>query len=154
MTDGGSVQRLLREQVAEEVRALLARKMMTGADVATAMKKSPMYVSRRIRGEVAFDLDDIQAIAEVLGVEIGDLFPHRGGRANRDFEVAPAERAVTIGQVSVDLADGGTQVKEPRKLPHPFSQAKPGHTRPVSAVPARKRRPMPVGPAARRGQRS
>jgi transcriptional regulator with XRE-family HTH domain len=75
MTEGFRVQHLLRERVAEEVRALLARKMMTGAELAEAIGRSPMYVSRRIRGEVAFDLDDMQHLAEVFGVEVGALIP-------------------------------------------------------------------------------
>jgi transcriptional regulator with XRE-family HTH domain len=75
MTDGVSVQSLLRERVAEEVRALLARKMMTGADLATAIGRSPMYVSRRLRGEVAFDLDDMERLADVFGVGVSDLLP-------------------------------------------------------------------------------
>ena len=150
MTDGGSAERLLREQVAEEVRALLARKRMTGADVAEAIKRSPMYVSRRVRGEVAFDLDDIQRIAEVLGVEIGDLFPHREGGANRDFDLAPAGAAVTVGQGFVALAKRVSPMAKPKKIPQPFSQPKPGPARPVSAVPARKRRPLPVRPGVRR----
>src|SRR6185295_15650483 len=116
MADGGTAQRLLREQVAEEVRALLARKMKTGADVAAAIGKSPMYVSRRVRGEVAFDLDDIQKIAEVLEVEIGDLFPDREGRSNRNFDHAPAERLVTVGQGSVAMATRVTRPPKP-KLP-------------------------------------
>ena len=150
MTDGGTDQRLLREQVAEEVRALLARKMLTGADVAAALERSPMYVSRRIRGEVAFDLDDIQKIAKVLDVEISDLFPHRERGSSRDFDQAPAERAVTVGQGSVSLAKGATRAPRPPRKPRPFSQPAPGPTRPVSAVPARKRRPMPVRPAGPR----
>lgn len=150
MADGGTAQRLLREQVAEEVRALLARKMKTGADVAAAIGKSPMYVSRRVRGEVAFDLDDIQRIAEVLEVEIGDLFPHREGRSSRDFDLAPAERVVTVGQASVAMATRPTPRPRRRRTPRPFSQPKPGPARPVSAVPARQRRPGPVRPGERR----
>jgi transcriptional regulator with XRE-family HTH domain len=150
MANGGTAQRLLREQVAEEVRALLARKMKTGADVAAAIGKSPMYVSRRVRGEVAFDLDDIQKIAEVLDVEIDDLFPRKEGRSNRDFEFAPAERAVTVGQASVALTTRVSRTPRRKPAPRPFSQPKPGPTRPVSAVPARKRRPQPVRPGVRR----
>ena len=144
MTDGGSADRLLREQVAEEVRALLARKRMTGADMAVAIERSPMYVSRRVRGEVPFDLDDIQRIAEVLGVEIGELFPHRGEGANRDFDVAPAERTVTERHSSVDLAKGATTPPRARRAAPPNSQGRVERARPVSAVPARKRRPRPV----------
>jgi transcriptional regulator with XRE-family HTH domain len=150
MTDGGSADRLLREQVAEEVRALLARKRMTGADMAIAIERSPMYVSRRVRGEVAFDLDDIQRIAEVLGVEIGDLFPHRERGSSQNFDLAPAGAAATVGHSSVDMANRVSAMAKPRRTPRPFSQPKPGPTRPVSAVPARKRRPAPVRPGVRR----
>ncbi len=60
---------------------LLARKMMTGADLAAAIGRSPMYVSRRVRGEVAFDLDDMERLAGVFGVEVSDLLPKPGGAA-------------------------------------------------------------------------
>jgi transcriptional regulator with XRE-family HTH domain len=82
MTHGVRVQHLLRERVAEEVRVLLARKMMTGADLAAAIGRSPMYVSRRIRGEVAFDIDDMQRLAEVFDVEVLDLLPKKAGTAS------------------------------------------------------------------------
>lgn len=144
MTDGGSADRLLREQVAEEVRALLARKRMTGADMAVAIERSPMYVSRRVRGEVPFDLDDIQRIAEVLGVEIGELFPHRGEGANRDFDVAPAERTVTERHSFVSLAEGVKPRPAPRPSAPPTGPSRPLPNRPVSTVPARKRRPRLV----------
>lgn len=75
MSDGVTVQHLLRERVAEEVRALLARKMMTGADLAAAIGRSPMYVSRRVRAEVAFDLDDMERMAGVFGVPVSQLMP-------------------------------------------------------------------------------
>lgn len=64
----------LREKVAEEVRVLLARKRMSGAALAAAIGKSEMYVSRRMRGEIAFDLDDLQSIAAVLKVQPVQLF--------------------------------------------------------------------------------
>lgn len=69
------VQHHLRELVAEEVRALLARRRLNGAKLATAIGKSEMYVSRRLRGETAFDLDDLEKIADVLGVPVGQLLP-------------------------------------------------------------------------------
>ena len=75
MNDGVTVQHLLRERVAEEVRALLARKMMTGADLAAAIGRSPMYVSRRVRAEVAFDLDDMERMAAVFQVPVSQLMP-------------------------------------------------------------------------------
>lgn len=143
----------LREHVAEEIRVLLARRKMSGAELARRTGITQSTMSRRMTGETPFDMDDLEAIAEVLQIDVTDLIP-REGRSNRDFDVAPAERSVTIGQVLVPSAEGVTQVTKPKRTPRPFGQSKPGSTRPVSAVPARKRRPMPVGPAARRAQRS
>lgn len=75
MENGTRTASHLREGVAEEVRALLARKRLAGAKLALAIGKSEMYVSRRLRGETAFDLDDLERIADVLGVAVADLLP-------------------------------------------------------------------------------
>lgn len=65
--------RHLREVAAEEIRALLARRRMSHAELArrTGLKRST--ISRRMTGETALDLDDLEAIAEVLGVEPVEL---------------------------------------------------------------------------------
>lgn len=101
-------------------------------------------------GETAFDLNDLEAIATALDIKVGDLFPE--GRSSQDFDQAPRESAATIGHLSVDLtARPATTVRTARRrrTPRPFSQPRPGPNRPVSAVPARKRRPQPVRPGDR-----
>lgn len=137
MTDGVTVQNLLRERVAEEVRALLARRQMTGAELAAKIERSPMYVSRRVRGEVAFDLDDLQRIADVFGVAPADLLPSEENRLKK-FYGSPAHRpnraAVTRTAVSRPI------------VPRP---QRPSAVRPISVVPVTRRRPGPVGPMAR-----
>ncbi len=65
----------LREMIAEEIRALMARRRVTGARLGLAIGKSDMYVSRRVRGETAFDVDDLEAIAEFFDVSVVDLMP-------------------------------------------------------------------------------
>lgn len=65
----------LREQVAEEVRALLGRRQVSQQRLAEALGRSQAYVSRRTNGGVAFDLDDLEAIAAMLDVFVCDLFP-------------------------------------------------------------------------------
>lgn len=140
----------LREHVAEEIRVLLARRRMSGAELArrTGIKQSTM--SRRMTGETAFDMDDLEAIAAVLDVEVGDLIPRSIDKGvGRNFEEAPADAAVTIGQGSVDLVNRVIPNPEPHRAPWPFGPSKPGPTRPVSAIPARKRRPAPVRPGNR-----
>jgi transcriptional regulator with XRE-family HTH domain len=65
----------LADSVAAEVRAHLARRQLTGSALAAAIKKSEMYVSRRLRGDVAFDLVDIEQAAQFLGIAVADLIP-------------------------------------------------------------------------------
>lgn len=149
----------LSELVAEEVRAQMGRKRMSQAHLARGVGKTEMWVSLRLRGKQAIDLNDLMAIATVLGIDASDLLtpdvvakaktPDPGKGANRDFEVAPAERAVTIGQVLGTSAEGVACTPAPSKSAPPFRHSKPGHSRPVSAVPARKRRPAPVRPVTR-----
>lgn len=69
----------LRLSVAEEVRALLARRRVSGVKLAETMGRSQAYISRRLNGETAFDLDDLAHIAAVLQVPVSDLLPRSGG---------------------------------------------------------------------------
>jgi transcriptional regulator with XRE-family HTH domain len=70
----------LRERTAEEIRVLLARRRISAAELArrTGMKQSTL--ARRMTGETAFDLDDLELIAEVLGVTVFDLLPKPVGQ--------------------------------------------------------------------------
>lgn len=65
----------LADSVAAEVRAQLARRQLTGSALAAAIGKSEMYVSRRLRSDVPFDLVDIEQVAGFLGVDVLDLMP-------------------------------------------------------------------------------
>lgn len=65
----------LADRVAAEVRAHLARRQLTGSALAATIGKSEMYVSRRLRGDVPFDLNDIEQAAQFLGVSVADLMP-------------------------------------------------------------------------------
>jgi hypothetical protein len=93
---------------------------------------------------------DFEAIAHALDLDPAELLSQVEGRASRNFDLAPAERAVTVGQASVALTTRVSRTPRRKPAPRPFSQPKPGPTRPVSAVPARKRRPQPVRPGVRR----
>lgn len=153
MTDGVFTQRLLRERVAEEVRALLARRMMTGADLATAIGKSPMYVSRRVRGEVAFDLDDMERLAVVFGVDVADLLPRRAGSSQgagttrRTGDLNDSSRQIIPSAVTTrPNARTGSHVAT---RTGPLGHGRRDATGPVSAVPANLRRPTPTRPPAR-----
>jgi transcriptional regulator with XRE-family HTH domain len=81
MADNTAVGVKLHEYVAEEIRALLARKRMSATSLARSMQVSQTYVWRRLTGETAFDLSDLEKIAGLLEVEVVDLFPRRRGEA-------------------------------------------------------------------------
>lgn len=133
MTDGVRVQNLLRERVAEEVRALMARRMMTGADLAAKIGRSPMYVSRRVRGEVGFDLDDMQRLAEVFEVDVLDLMPR------------PIKARSDPNGGSGSLVRKGDPRPVRHVAPRPFVAPRRDPARPISTVPPNRRRPMTVG---------
>lgn len=69
----------LREVVAEEVRALLGRRNMKHIELARRIGRSHTYVGRRLSGETAFDVDDLEQIASVLGVSAESLVRRDGG---------------------------------------------------------------------------
>jgi len=70
-----STETSLRERVAEEVRALLGRRKMSASELARQLSLTQKYVSRRLTGETAFDLDDLEKIAAIFGVDVADLLP-------------------------------------------------------------------------------
>lgn len=63
----------LRERAAEELRAVLARRRMSGAELARRTGMKQPYLSRRMTGEVPFDLDDLEIIARELEVSVTQL---------------------------------------------------------------------------------
>ncbi len=64
---------MLREKTAEEIRALLGRRRMSGSELARRTGMKQPYLSRRMTGELAFDLDDLEIIARELNVTVTEL---------------------------------------------------------------------------------
>lgn len=64
-----------RGRVAAEVRAELARASISGNRLAAILGQSQPYWSRRLSGKIAFDVDDLAAVAELLGVPMTKFFP-------------------------------------------------------------------------------
>lgn len=58
----------LTEQVAAEVRAHMARVRINQTQLAEALGITQSSVSKRLRGVIAFDTDELQRVAELLGV--------------------------------------------------------------------------------------
>lgn len=67
----------LADLVAEELRALLARRRISGRQLARELGESPSWVNFRLTGHTAIGLNDLQRIAEVLQVTPTDLLPSK-----------------------------------------------------------------------------
>lgn len=114
---------------------------MSGAELGRRAGIKQSSISRRITGEVAFDMDDLEAIADVLGVAVGDLLP----------------RAVGAGRGATDVLNGNLAQPQVPARNHvvrpsggrPAVRSRTDSVRPVSAVPLNKRRPVSVRPANR-----
>ena len=66
---------LTAQRVGVEVRVALTRRGMTQTDLAQQLGLSQTAISRRLTGEVPFDVEELAATADFLAVEIADLFP-------------------------------------------------------------------------------
>jgi DNA-binding Xre family transcriptional regulator len=67
----------LNERVAEEIRVMLARRNISAAELARRTGITQRSMSRRITGEKAIDLLDLEKIARALEVEVTTLLPAR-----------------------------------------------------------------------------
>lgn len=85
----------LPEAVAAEIRAELARQRLSARRAAARLGWTQAYLSRRLNGDVPFDVEDIEALADLLGV-----VPERFFRSNRDedrlreLNLPPATRRI------------------------------------------------------------
>jgi len=101
MSIDAAPQRMLSDRVAEEVRVALVRRRMSGRELARKLDVSPSWVSYRLTGSQPIDLNDLQRIAEALGLQPVDLLP--AGDTRRYADRPPidplAQRVIaTIGQ--------------------------------------------------------
>lgn len=62
-------------RVAADIRAELGRRKMSQAELARALGKSDMFVSRRISDGTSLELADLEAIANVLGLPVSHFMP-------------------------------------------------------------------------------
>lgn len=120
--------RTLSDQVAEEIRVLLTRRRMSQRQLAQALGVSPAWLNYRLTGVQAIDLNDLQRIAEVLGVTILDLLPSDKVRPNNRSTDQPVRTM------------SPTRPTQSRPKGRPTN----GTTRPTSPVPASRRRPAPI----------
>lgn len=80
------------ETVASEVRSILGRRMVSQRELARALNVSPNYMSRRLRGELPFDIEELMAVAHLLDIPITELVDQEG-----DFDPVSSVRARNEG---------------------------------------------------------
>ena len=128
-TQGSPPRGQLRERTAEEIRVLLARRRMSAAELARQTGLRQQNLSRRMTGETAFDLDELEIIATALGVKVSDLVNDGGGSVQ-----------TTVPKVRVTGQRPSGSVR-----PRP---GRPNNRPPAASGDPRTRRPALVGSAA------
>jgi transcriptional regulator with XRE-family HTH domain len=78
----------MRVSVAAEIRSHMGRRNVRQRHLADALGRNQQWLSRRLTGEVAFDIDDLEAIGNVLNVDPVVLMIG----AQRESESASGER--------------------------------------------------------------
>lgn len=67
--------------VAAEVRAELARQQIPQREVGVALGMSQAAAWRRLKGDVPFDVAELAAVAEMLGVPLSKFLPTEASAA-------------------------------------------------------------------------
>lgn len=88
--------------VAAEVRAQLARRGWSGTRLALALGVTQASISRRLTGDVPFDVDDLVRISEALGVHPGTFFPggHDDSPSNNGLQLSETEQRMILAMRS------------------------------------------------------
>jgi len=115
--------RSLRDQVAEEIRVTLARRRLSATELARRMGVSQSYLARRMTGAQPLDLDDLDRIADALGVPVRQLLPgtdtfRYSPTAKRMSSRVPPQRR-PAGRVDSNRPARPTGPTRPTTLPRP-----------------------------------
>ena len=62
--------------VAAEVRAMAARRMLTSKQIAAYLEHDEMWTSRRMRGKIPWTPGELKALSTLFNCPIGSLLPH------------------------------------------------------------------------------
>ena len=107
----------LSEMVAEEVRAVMARRRMSGRELANQLGVSPSWISYRLSGKQPIDINDLAAIAAALSVGVHELLPPPDQAAKA---VRP-EAIPRYSQVAEWTAPPPPRPRDNRPVGHPVS---------------------------------
>jgi transcriptional regulator with XRE-family HTH domain len=101
----------LSARVAEEIRAMLARRRVSGRELARRLAVSSPWVSNRLTGHQEIGLNDLERIADALSVEVTELLPLADQPAERVLtrrRRLPASYPIAAGQATPDQPNGHT----------------------------------------------
>lgn len=96
----------LSDRVAEEIRAMLARRRMSGRELARKLDVSSPWVSNRLTGHQEIGLAELERIAAALGVEVAALLPapaeasRKGGLSPGSAHMSTRPRAARLMEVA------------------------------------------------------
>lgn len=110
---------------------MMTRRRVKQSELARALGKSEQWVSVRLRGVQPIDLNDLQQIADVLGVAAADLLPREGRLITT--AASAAETARTSNDRSSRPAERPVLNARPSPTSPPESTRRPARLRPVSA---------------------
>ena len=94
--------------IAEEIRAMMARRRMSGRELARRLDVSPAWVSYRLSGVQEIGVNDLSRIARLLQVHMVDLLPRderdqvtlRELDSNRGKAMLPAPRKAVTSKLA------------------------------------------------------
>lgn len=69
-----TIQSVSKGDVASEVRAEAARQQISGRELARRLDCKPVYIARRLSGEVDFSSTDLRRVADILAVPVSQFF--------------------------------------------------------------------------------
>jgi transcriptional regulator with XRE-family HTH domain len=97
-------------RVAAEVRAHASRMGIYQKDIARALGIDPSQVSGRMRGRIAFQLDELAILARLFGIQPAQLLPSTHAfigeaRMETAAQAAAAARMATAGELATQTED-------------------------------------------------
>ena len=80
--------------ISGEIRSVMARERVSGAQLASRIGRSQTYLAKRLRDEVPLGANDVEDICRELGVDLGSLLiaAVRASRRRQDDKKAPTDR--------------------------------------------------------------
>lgn len=76
----------LSRSVAKEIRGIMGREEISQTTLAKKLDRSQAYISDRINYKAAFDLDDIEGLADLISEDPFDLLERITSRAREESE--------------------------------------------------------------------